>query len=324
MIPLALYGLDHPKIPILLVDFRDAYNPKKREMSRRVIEDVARNVLSLSKFGDIPYFLGRSVYDFITGRRGMDVNQPSRVRAYSQLKLLLSLNASLDPALREEISHRVESVSLNPLENGKDTEAQLACAQYQALLSYAQRPDGLAAKLELDRRAELVPLKHGKKEQVLFKLANILSFGFYTHREKATPDLRTELDTARTLAFHERFLREVAASSPVVEVVWNIDDIRRSLRLIADGGRRANGKTAKAIAQIFNHTQDDEARHLCLEALYRIDNETAKKQLLALYQNDHLDGGWRPLIVQYLRSAVREDQRISRADAKIILSMVGP
>src|SRR6185295_4759820 len=39
MIPLALYGLDHPKIPILLVDFRDALNPKKREMSRRVLQD---------------------------------------------------------------------------------------------------------------------------------------------------------------------------------------------------------------------------------------------------------------------------------------------
>src|SRR6185369_14167270 len=34
MIPLGLYGLDNPKIPMLLVDFRDSYNPKTREMSR--------------------------------------------------------------------------------------------------------------------------------------------------------------------------------------------------------------------------------------------------------------------------------------------------
>jgi hypothetical protein len=31
MIPLALYGLDNPKIPMVLVDFRDGLNPKKRE-----------------------------------------------------------------------------------------------------------------------------------------------------------------------------------------------------------------------------------------------------------------------------------------------------
>src|ERR1051325_11267683 len=111
MIPLAIYGLDHPKIPILLVDFRDGLNPKKREMSRRVLEDVTRTVLSLSRFGDLPYFLSRSVYDFVTGRRGMDLNQPSRLRAYSQLKLLLSLNASLNPRLRDEIGNRLERVS---------------------------------------------------------------------------------------------------------------------------------------------------------------------------------------------------------------------
>src|ERR1041385_1244517 len=62
MIPLGLYGLDNPKIPMLLADFRDSYNPKKREMSRRVLNDVTRNMLSLSKFGNLPFFLGRTVY----------------------------------------------------------------------------------------------------------------------------------------------------------------------------------------------------------------------------------------------------------------------
>ena len=117
MIPLALYGLDNPKIPMLLVDFRDTFNPKKREMSRRALQDVTRNVLSVSRFGDLPYFLGRTVFDFVTGRRGIDINQPSRLRTYSQLKLLLSLNQSLDPELREEIGNRLEKVSLNPMEN---------------------------------------------------------------------------------------------------------------------------------------------------------------------------------------------------------------
>ena len=88
MIPLALYGLDNPKIPMLLVDFRDSYNPKKREMSGRVLHDVTRNILSLSNFGNLPFFLGRTVFDFVTGRRGIDLNQPSRLRTYSQLKLL--------------------------------------------------------------------------------------------------------------------------------------------------------------------------------------------------------------------------------------------
>src|SRR5438105_966223 len=103
IIPLALYGLDHPKIPALLIDFRHSLNPKRREISRRLLTDLAKNVFSVSNFGNLPYFVGRNVYDFITRRRGMDLNQPSRLQSYSELKLLLSFNSTIDPSLRKEI-----------------------------------------------------------------------------------------------------------------------------------------------------------------------------------------------------------------------------
>ena len=133
MIPLALYGLDHPKIPALLVDFRDSLNPKGREMSRRVLNDLTKNIFSLSSFGNIPYFLGRTAYNFVTGRRGMDLNQPTRLNSYSELKLLLSFNGSLDPKLQREIERRLEMVSVNPLSNDNQSEIQLARQQYDAL-----------------------------------------------------------------------------------------------------------------------------------------------------------------------------------------------
>jgi hypothetical protein len=307
---------------MLLVDFRDGTNPKKREMSRRVLEDVARNLLSLSSFANIPYFLGRTIYDYVTSKRGMDLNQPSRLKTYSQLKLLLSLSASLDPTLRDEISRRLERVSLNPLENGMEAEAELARDQYAALVAYAKRPDGLPARLDRDRRAEMMPLKHGRAEQVLFRLGNVLSFGLYTHREKPTPDLQAQLDVKRQLAFHERFLRRVAKSSPQVEVVWNIEDVRRSLRYIAENGSAANRKVASAAAHIFTRTQDEETRSLCLNGLYRINNETAKKELLGIYRDQKLEARWRTQSAEYLRLALKEEQRIAPADAKAILSVV--
>src|ERR1044071_6907423 len=241
LIPLALYGLDFPKIPALLVDFRDGLNPKKREMSHRGIEDVARNVLSLSRYGDVHYFLGRTVFDFVTSRRGIDVNQPTRLRAYSQLKLLLALDQTLDRDLREEIAGRVESVALNPLENELDAEARLARQQYAALGAAANKPDGLAARLDRDRREEMVPLEHGKTERVLLRFANVLSLGLYTHSEPSAPEsVRQTLDAERRLAFHKRFLQQVAKSTPVVEVVWNIEDVRRSLRFVAAADTRGD------------------------------------------------------------------------------------
>ncbi|HEX7176036.1 MAG TPA: hypothetical protein VF240_12315 [Pyrinomonadaceae bacterium] len=324
LIPLALYGLEHPKIPIMLVDFRDGGNPKRREMSRRILEDVTRNVLAVSKFGDIHYFLGRTVLDIVTGRRGMDMNQPTRLRAYAQLKLLLSLNASLDPGLREEISDRFERVSLNPLENDLEAEADFARTQYAALLDYARRAGGLAAKIERDRRAELVPLEHGRFARSFFRTANVISLGLYRHREDVRgPELRNRLDEGRRLAFHRRYLREVSKSTPLVEVAWDIEDVRRSLRFIAEQGARADAKTAAAAARIFARTEDDETRRLCLNSLYRINNETAKNELLRIYQSPAVDQQLRLLSADYLRMAVREEQRIKPADARIIASAIG-
>jgi hypothetical protein len=308
MIPLALYGLDHPKIPALLVDFRSRLNPKEREMSRRVFQDVTRTMLGFSRFGDLPFFLSRTIYEFVTGRRGMDLNQPSRLRSYAQLKLLLSLDASLDPELRQELAQRLERVSLNPLENDLEREAQLAREQYEALLDYARRPDGLAARLDRDRRAEMIPLKHGHAAQVAMRVGNILSFGLYTHRETATPELNARMEMERRLSFHERFLREVAKSTPQVEVVWNMEDVRRSLGFVAEHSTVEDGKMAKAVALIFAHTEDAEARELSLKCLYRIGNETARAALLRIHNDEKLDQRWRDLTAGYLK-AMHDERR---------------
>lgn len=324
MIPLAVYGLDHPKIPILLVDFRDGMNPKWREMTRRVLEDVTSTLLGLSRFGDIPYFLSRTIYDFVTGRRGADINQPSRLRAYAQLKLLLSLNASLEPELRDQISRKLERVSTDPRENDFKAEAQIARDQYRALIAYAQRPDGLPARIVLDRRAELASYKkRGTAKQTLDTVGNILSFGLYTPRAKVTPDFKERLDLQRRMLYYRRLLREMARSTPQVEVVWNMDEVRGALRFVAENGQLADGKTAQAVSKIFAQTEDDEARTLALRCLYRINDETAKSELLRIYRNQQFDARWREMSAEYLRLAMREEQRIAPADAKAILSVTG-
>ena len=301
MIPLGLYGLDNPKIPMLLVDFRDSYNPKKREMSRRVLNDVTRNLLSLSKFGNLPFFLGRTVFDFVTGRRGIDVNQPSRLQTYSQLKLLLALNNSMEPELRSEVSGRLERISLNPFENDLNAEANIALAQYQALLAFAKDPEGLAAKIERDRRAEMMPLEHGSKARLAFRVMNVLTFGKYVHREEMTDDMEDRLDIARRLQYHTRFLQQIAKSTAEVDITWNLEDVRSSLHFIANHGSEAGANAAAAAAKIFARTKDDETRRACLDSLSRINNSKAKNELLRISQNNDIDKALRDLAIEYLR-----------------------
>jgi hypothetical protein len=311
MVPLALYGLDNPKIPTLLVDFRDTYNPKKREMSRRILNDITRNIFSISKFGSLPFFLGRTVYDWVTGRRGMDINQPSRLQSYSQLKLLLALSNSIDPELRDEVDGRLENVSLNPFENDLEAEAKVAREQYASLLAFAKDPEGLSAKLERDRRAELTPLEHGGKAQIVFRVVNVLSFGKYVHREDRTVDMENRLDIARRLTYHTDFLREVAKSNADVEVAFNLDDIRSALNFLADHGDRAGSSAASATAKIFSRTRDDEIRRACLESLSRISNHKARTELLRISQNQSLDQMWRDIAEASLRRLNERAQPIA-------------
>ena len=242
MIPLAVYGFDFPKIPALLVDFRSNGNVTRREMSRRVLHDVTSNVLQFSQFSSLPYFVGRYGYDYVTGRRGIDVNQGSRLRSYAQLKLLLSVDNELDKDFKDEIADRLESASLNPMENDLEAEAKLARIQYENLMAYAKRPDGLAKKIDKDRRQEMVKLVHSDKERTLFSLAHFFSFGLYTHREKATPELLARMDTRRQLDYHERYLREVAFNSAKPEIDTNVEELKRSLLFISQNGAGSKGE----------------------------------------------------------------------------------
>lgn len=323
MIPLAIYGLDHPKIPALLIDFRSSLNPKKREMSRRFVDDLAKNILSLSNFGNFPYFVGRRVYNFVTGRRGVDLNQPTRLRSYSELKLLLSFNSSIDPKLRNEIERRVQNVSLNPLNNDDETEVALARQQYDALMNYARRPDGLPARIERDRRAEMVPLKHGRTARTLFMLGNILSFGRYVHRENPTPELNERMELSRRVTYHSQFLREVAKSSPQTEVAWDASKVRQSLQFLVDEGTAASDGAAKAASAIFEKTNDDETRRLSLEALSKMNNRTARKELLRLFQLQPPQSELRADIAARLRRALEGNAQVKPKEAKLLLSQLG-
>ncbi len=139
LIPLALYGLDHPRVPALLVDFRDSLNPKRREISKRLIGDLARTVFRLSPFRSTALWIAHRAFSFTVGRRGADINQPSRLRSMAELDLLLATNRSVAPQLREEISRRMKPLSANPMDNDWKAELELAREQYHALLTSLQK-----------------------------------------------------------------------------------------------------------------------------------------------------------------------------------------
>jgi hypothetical protein len=243
------------------------------------------------------------------------------LQSYSELKLLLSFNSSIDPELRDEIEQRIQNVSLNPLNNSDEAEVQLAQQQYEALVDYAQRPDGLAAKIERDRRAEMMPFEHGRSARIFFSVANVMTFGRYVHRETANPELEQRLEKSRRLAYHTQFLSDVARSSATTDVAWDMTRVTRSLQFLASEGGAAPASAARATASIFRNTTDAEARRFCLEALSKINNKTARAELLKIYEHEP-QSELRAEIAARLRNAVASDARVKPAEARSLLNQL--
>ncbi|HEY0728271.1 MAG TPA: hypothetical protein VGD38_09395, partial [Pyrinomonadaceae bacterium] len=158
-----------------------------------------------------------------------------------------------------------------------------------------------AAKIERDRRAEMMPLEHGRNAQIAFRALNILTFGRYVHREEHTVDMEDRLDIARRLQYHTKFLQQIAKTSAEVEITSNMTEVLRSLHFIAQHGSEAGASAASATAKIFARTKDEETRRACLDSLSRIGNPKAKNELLRISQNPAVDQTFRDIATDYLR-----------------------
>jgi hypothetical protein len=298
-IPLALYGLDHPKIPVLLIDFRDPLNAKGRELSRQVIIEAGR-VATGSNFVNLAIKMGRLAAGAATQRMGVDLFQPSRLLSYSQLKMVLSANPGVGSDMRAEIGRRVEHVAMNPLENDMTTEVKLARSQYEALVEYSRRSDGLRADLDRDRRAELTTTAHGAGSKFMFRLGGIVTFGLYRHREKGMPEMDSVLEAQRRNIKQLRFLEDVAKSGPYIDVRWDQKKVRNALSDVFATASMPDDALADTAFRIFDNSVDDETRHLCLATLYQLDTDLARKKLLLIAQDQRLDEKWRALSAVYL------------------------
>ena len=266
LIPLAMYGLEYPKVPLLLVDFRDTRKPKTLEMLRLAVGDAVTGVLGISKWGNWPYMTASWTWNFVSSRHGDANNRTARLRSYTQVRRWLALDSSIDPALRADLQRRLEILGVNPLEDSVFEESEIADRQYDALLRYADDPKGLPARVERDRITEWSAHRHGAPARAGLRLANWASLGIYSHHEMPDSEsLVASLDRERRAEHQVRFLETVAESSSSPEVVWNIVEVRRAVNeLIAMG---VPASSVHVVARIMHQTSDAETRELCERAL---------------------------------------------------------
>jgi hypothetical protein len=266
LIPLALYALDYPKVPLILVDFRDTHKPKNREMLRLATGDAVTGVLGVSKFGNWPYLAGSMMWNFVRSRHGDPNNRSARLKAFSQVRRWLTLDGAMDSGLRKELQRRLDILGVNPLDTSVFEEAEIADHQYDALLRYASDPQGLPARIDRDRNSELAANRHGVPARAGLRLARWSTFGIYSHQEMHdSVSLAAAIARERRAQYQIRFLETVAKSSPQPDVIWNIAEVRKAVNeLIATG---VPPRSMGVVSRIMRQTDDAETRELCARAL---------------------------------------------------------
>ncbi len=264
MIPLALYSLDYPRVPLLLADFRHSLAPKRREMVSQGVTGLVTGVFGLTRFGNPGFFAADWVWTFVRGRHGAAVNRTARLRAYADARQFLAMDSGLDPGLKIELQLQLDHLALNPRENETSHEATLAREQYAALLDYLNSPRGVA-KLDQDRRNELESYTKSTPVRMTARLGRVFTGRPHVDSQNDL-SLRAQLDVRRRSATQMRFLQQVLAAGPRPDVVWDSDAIRKSVEdLSADP--YASPEAHLLIAQIYARTSDADLRSVCWRAL---------------------------------------------------------
>lgn len=310
LIPLAFYSLDYPRVPLLLADFRDTFKPKRGELVRHAATTALTSVFGITRFGNWPFLAADSAWNFVRGRHGVAVDRAARLRAYSEAREFLALDAALDPKFKTELLRRLDHLALNPLENGISAEATMAKEQYAVLLQYAVSPEGLGAKLQRDRRKELASYTQSRARRFLAGIGSVLTGGFLAGSQNSDRNLVAELASHRRVERHMRFLDQLLAASPRPEVVWDPGQIRQSIdALSAESG--APPRVARLIAEVFARSSDSELRFACLRGLQRLNFEQARNELWRLSQDPDTGESWRALCLLYFNGDTAPGQIVA-------------
>ena len=277
MVPLAVYGLDFPRIPALLVDFRSFFNPRSREVSGRAIDDVGQYLLDATPFGDAKLFLLKRLWGTFSRRKGIDISQPTRATAYAQLATLVALENALDPELNAIVGDALGKLRTNPLQSRFDSERAAAMAQYEALMA-AAKSGAIDRRLEDDRASERVRIEHGPFGRAIRKIATVATFGLFKPKADSA-EIRERYALVRAMRTHVALLEEVASTPHPIDVVWSPEKYRSALEFVTAHGELAPTELAETLAAIVRSTGDFESQILALEGLNRMNRGAARDQL---------------------------------------------
>lgn len=280
LVPLGVYSLNYPKVPLLLVDFRNKLHVRWHEMTQRSINEVTAGVIGISHFTNWYYYVAADLYDFVVGRHGGAMDEAARLDSYSQFRVKLALDHDIDPQLRQEMQRRINSLAINPLEADPQREMEAARARYDQLQLQIQEGGAVRTRLDKQRRAELAAFGESMKAQITQELLHDASLGLYTHRVKRNSENLASLDRDRRVQYELSFLDVLAQSGTPPEVAYDSAHIHAVVAalnsLMPDVGSPEVREHAQAVLlRLKSLSQDRQVQSDCSIALASLRHKAA-------------------------------------------------
>jgi hypothetical protein len=269
VIPLAVYSLDYPKQPLILMDFRHKLSMRRREVAQRSVNELITGVLGISHFADWYFYIAFDLHRFIVGRRGAALDEASRLDCYSDFRVNLALDRTIDPSLKKDMETRIRWLAVNPLEATPQREIQNAIARYKLLEKAADDGD-LMARVDQEHRFELSSFGESEKTKLAKSMLHVSTLGFY--KQQAKSDDIFLLDHERRVAYQLSFLDSLIQPQTPPEISYDSGRIKSSVRELSNlmpsiAAPAVRSHAEATVEHLKNLSKDDDLRTDCTTAL---------------------------------------------------------
>jgi hypothetical protein len=269
VIPLAVYSLDYPKQPLILMDFRHKLSRRRREVVQRSVTELISGVFGISHFADWYFYIAFDLHRFIVGRRGAALDEASRLDCYSDFRVSLALDRTIDPSLKKDMETRIRWLAVNPLETATQREIQNAFARYKLLEKEADDGD-LMARVDQEHRLELSSFGESEKTKLAKGMLHVATLGFY--KQQAKSDDIFMLDHERRVAYQLSFLDSLIQARTPPEISYDSERIKSSVRELSSlmpsiAAPAVRSHAEATVEHLKNLSKDDDLRTDCTTAL---------------------------------------------------------
>ena len=275
LVPIAMYSLTYPRMPLLLIDFLHPTRIRHKELTQRLVREIGGAGLYASSFPGWAFSGALGLYQYIKRQQGSPTDEQARLDCYSKARMDLALSSSLDADFRSSAQARLNEISINPLDSAVDQELAAANISYSLLMQAAASPNQVPEKLDKDRRQELASFGASNATKLRTQFLRYVTLGLYTRRAQAAPNTIESVRQTRRVNDLLNVLNHVGSEKSRSELTFNTSKIVSTIQELSTLTRSSPPAIRHSFLTIADRllslSEDESIREQCIAVLAQDD-----------------------------------------------------